>query len=175
MNISVNGRHMTVRQDLNDMIEKKMSKFDKFFPEDANAVVTCKCDHDKKIVEITIYIGSTIFRAEKSSDSFQSSLEAAIDVIERQIRKNKTRIQKQIKRDVILPDDSTVDEVDEEDVYEIRTKTFPIKPMTVEEAILQMNLLNHQFYMFYDVESSKNCVVYKRHENKYGLIIPSDE
>ena len=175
MNISINGRHLTVRQDLRDLIEKKLSKFDRFFPGGASASVTCRCERDSKIIEITIVVGSTIFRAEKSSDTFQSALDGCIDSIERQIRKNKTRLEKKMKTSLNIPAPVIEDdEVPEEESFEVRRKTFPVRPMSLEEAIVQMNLLDHEFYVFEDAETLKICVVYKRHDNTYGLIVPEE-
>lgn len=173
MNTSINGRHLTVRQDLRDAIDKKLSKFDRFFPENASASVTCRCERDDKIVEITILSGGTIFRAEKASDSFPCALDECIEAIERQIRKNKTRLEKKLKTSFTVPDDIS-DQVEEELRFDIRKKTFPIRPMTLEEAILQMNLLNHTFYLFLDADTSKMCVVYRRHGDTYGLIEPEE-
>ena len=103
MNISINGRHLTVRQDLRDLIEKKLSKFDRFFPGGADASVTCRHEHGDKIIEITITVGSTIFRAEEESDTFKSALDGCLSSIERQIRKNKTRLEKRMKADLSIP------------------------------------------------------------------------
>ena len=175
MNISINGRHLTVRQDLRDPIEKKLSKFDRFFPGGADASVTCRHEHDDKIIEITISVGNTIFRAEEESDTFQSALDGCLSSIERQIRKNKTRLEKRMKADLTIPAPQLEDDVvNEEVMFDIRRKTFPIRPMSLEEAILQMNLIGHSFYMFLDADTSKMCVVYKRHGNTYGLIIPEE-
>ncbi len=175
MKISINGRHLTVRQDLRDLIEKKLSKFDRFFPGGADASVTCRCEHDDKIIELTINVGNTIFRAEKESDTFQSALDGCLASIERQIRKNKTRLEKKMKTDLAIPAPVLEDDAVEEEIqFDIRRKTFPVRPMALEEAILQMNLLGHDFYMFLDADTSKMCVVYKRHGSTYGLIIPEE-
>ena len=175
MNISINGRHLTVRQDLRDLIEKKLAKFDRFFPGGADAAVTCRTERDDKIIEITINVGRTIFRAEKAADTFQSALDGCLSSIERQIRKNKTRLEKRMKSDLEVPAPQLEDDiVDEEVMFDIRRKTFPIRPMNLEEAILQMNLIGHDFYMFFDAETSKMSVVYKRHGETYGLITPED-
>ena len=103
MNITINGRHLTVRQDLRDLIEKKLAKFDRFFPGGADASVTCRTEKNDKLIEITINVGKTIFRAEKASDTFQSALDGCLSSIERQIRKNKTRLEKRMKSDLAVP------------------------------------------------------------------------
>jgi len=175
MNITINGRHLTVRQDLRDLIEKKLAKFDRFFPGGADASVTCRTEKNNKLIEITINVGKTLFRAEEASDTFQTALDGCLNSIERQIRKNKTRLEKRMKADLVIPAPVLEDdEVEEEVLFDIRRKTFPIRPMTLEEAILQMNLLGHSFYMFLDADTSKMSVVYKRHGDTYGLITPED-
>ena len=175
MNISINGRHLTVRQDLRDLIEKKLAKFDRFFPGGADASVTCRTERDDKIIEITINVGKTIFRAEKDADTFQSALDVCLGSIERQIRKNKTRLEKRMKNDIAFPAPVLEDDnVDEELLFDIRKKTVPVRPMSLEEAILQMNLIGHSFYMYFDADAEKMSVVYKRHGNTYGVITPED-
>lgn len=175
MNISINGRHLTVRQDLRDLIEKKLTKFDKFFPGGADASVTCRCEREDKIIEVTITVGSTIFRAEEGASSFPTALDGCMNSIERQIRKNKTRLEKRLRTALEVPAEASEDEhVEEEIMFDIRTKSFPIRPMTPEEAVLQMNLLGHTFYMFLDGDTSKVCVVYRRKGNTYGLIVPEE-
>ena len=171
MNITINGRHLTVRQDLRDLIEKKLAKFDKFFPGGADATVTCRTEKSNKIIEITINVGKTLFRAEEKRDTFQSALDGCISSIERQIRKNKTRLEKKMKTDLAVPAPVLEDDaVEEEVLFDIRRKTFAIRPMTLEEAILQMNLLGHAFYIFNNSETMDKNVVYKRKDGNYALI-----
>ncbi|MBQ7387136.1 MAG: ribosome-associated translation inhibitor RaiA [Clostridia bacterium] len=171
MKITVYGRQMSVRESLKDAIEKKLAKFDKFFGEDTEAFVTCKVRKGVKIIEITVNYGGATFRSEEENETFISALDRAIEGLERQIRKNKTRVEKMIKRTPAIIDDFD-DEYEEEEEFGIRVKTFPFKPMTPEEAILQMNLIGHTFYAFIDSETGDTCVVYKRKEGSYGLIVP---
>ena len=171
MKITVYGKQMSVRDSLKEAVEKKLSKFDKFFGADTEAYVTCRPRKGDKILEITINYGGATFRSEAESETFITALDRAIEGLERQIRKNKTRLEKKVKTGafVIEPDDD--DEYEEESEFKIRTKTFPFKPMTAEEAILQMNLLGHSFYAFTDAATEEVCVVYKRKEGDYGLIM----
>ena len=164
---------MSVRESLKALVEKKLRKFDKFFGEDTEAFVTCKTRKGVKIIEITVNYGGATFRSEEESDTFITALDRTVEGLERQIRKNKTRLEKTVKRGAfIIVDDEDDDEYEEESEFEIRTKTFPFKPMSPEEAILQMNLLGHSFYAFTDDETQNVCVVYKRKDGNYGLIIP---
>lgn len=163
---------MTVRDSLKIAVEKKLSKFDKFFGEDTEAFVTCKVRKGDKIIEITVNYGGATFRSEEESDTFITALDRAIEGLERQIRKNKTRVEKMVKRGAFVITEEDDDEYEEESEFDIRVKSFPFKPMTAEEAILQMNLIGHSFYAFTDADSGDVCVVYKRKTGSYGLIVP---
>ena len=170
MKITVSGKQMTVRPSLKELTEKKLAKFDRFFGDDAEAFVVYSCRHDLQYIEITIDYNGTFFRSEEGAESFQNAIDEAIESLERQIRKNKTRLEKRLRTgafDAVLPDDAD----EEEGEFQIRTKSFPIKPMSVEEAILQMELLGHQFFVFRDAETNEPCVVYRRKAGDYGLII----
>lgn len=155
--------------------EKKVGKLDRYFREDAAASVTFSVEKDRNKVEITVRSGGTILRVSESTSDMFASIDSAVTMLERQIRKNKTRLEKRLRQGVF---ERTVDEessfvpVMEEGEYEIvRTKTFPIKPMTRDEAILQMNLLSHSFYAFKDeAAGGAFAVVYKRNDGGYGLI-----
>ena len=172
MKISIYGKQMTVRESLKALVEKKLHKFDKFFGEETEAFVTCKVRKGVKIIEITVnYCGAT-FRSEEESETFITALDRAVEGLERQIRKNKTRLEKRFVRDAFVITEEDDDEYEEEREFVIRTKSFPFKPMTPEEAILQMNLLGHSFFAFTDADSEDVCVVYKRKEGNYGLIVP---
>lgn len=172
MKISVFGKQMSVRESLQILIEKKLGKFNKFFGEDTEAFVTCKARKGDKIIEITINYGTTTFRTEEEADTFITALDRAVESLERQIRKNKTRLEKRVRSGAFIIEENDNDEYTEEEEFRIRTKTFPFKPMTPEEAILQMNLLGHSFFAFTDAETSQVCVVYKRKDGDYGLIMP---
>ena len=170
MKITIYGKQMTVRESLKLAIEKKLQKFDKFFGDDAEAFVTCKVRKGDKIIEITVNLGGTTFRSEEECETFLTALDRAVEGLERQIRKNKTRVEKMMKRGAFVIDEGDDDEYIEEE-FNIRVKTFPFKPMTPEEAILQMNLIGHSFFAFTDSETGDVCVVYKRKEGSYGLIM----
>ncbi len=172
MKITVYGKQMSVRESLKELVEKKLAKFDKFFGQDTEAFVTCRVRKGYKIIEITINYGGATFRSEEESDTFLTALDRAVEGLERQIRKNKTRLEKRVKSGAFVIGEEDDDEYEEEAEFEIRTKTFPEKPMMPEEAILQMNLLGHSFFVFKDQESSDTCVVYKRKDGSYGLLVP---
>jgi len=176
MKITVVGRQMNVYDDMKALIEKKMKKLDKFFDGKGDANVTLSCKHNERNIEITISASGTLFRSEVGAESFRDALDQAVSNIERQIRKNKTRLARRLREGAFIPPspdefDDTV--ADEEEI--IRTKTYSTKPMSPDEAILQMNLLGHQFFVFTDDQSGAVCVVYTRRDGAYGLIIPEAE
>ncbi|MBQ4353727.1 MAG: ribosome-associated translation inhibitor RaiA [Clostridia bacterium] len=175
MNINIIGRQLNVYDDMKALIEKKLAKFDRYFPQGADATVTLKKIRDNACMEITISVVGTLFRAEETTADFRTSLNRCVDTIEGQIRKNKTRLEKRMKTSFAAAEAAVTHgdiTVEEEAVFDIRTKSFPLKPMTAEEAILQMNLLGHSFYVYEDADSGETCVVYKRNAGAYGLIVP---
>ena len=161
---------MTVRPSLKELTEKKLAKFDRIFGEDAEVIVVYSCRHDLQYIEITIRYNGTLFRSEEGADTFQTAIDRATEALERQMRKNKTRLEKRFRPGMLA--DLEEDDIEEEGEFRIRTKTFPVKPMSVEEAILQMNLLEHQFFVFRDDQTEQTCVVYRRKDGDYGLIQP---
>lgn len=173
MNISIIGRQMTVSDDLKAKVERKLARFDKFFPDGADAVVTFSRLRDKECLEITISYKGMLLRSEEKNLTFLNALDECVEIIDGQIRKNKTRLEKRIKTGMVIPEDDYDDSIEEEGEFNIRTKSFPMRPMSPEEAILQMNLLGHTFFMFANAETGDICVVYKRKDNDYGMITPA--
>ena len=173
MNITIIGRKCTPRENFRDRAEEKLRKVEKFFGPDATAKITATVEKNQKICEITLIKKSMIFRAQERSDDLEDALDMCVDSLIRQIRKNKTRIEKKL-RDVSF-DDVLAEDFDEEEIEVVRSKTVVLKPETVDEAILQMNLLDHQFYVFLNSANEKICVVYARKDGGYGLIIPDTD
>ena len=155
--------------------EKKVGKLDRYFKTEADASVTFSVEKDRNRCEVTVRAGSMIFRASESTSDMFASIDATVATLERQIRKNKTRLAKRLREDAF---ERTVDEVstfvpdpEEEEFKILRTKKFPMKPMTADEAILQMNLLEHSFFAFRNEDNDGAfAVVYKRNDGGYGLI-----
>lgn len=174
MKISVSGRQMNVRSSLRELLEIKLGKFDKFFGEDTPALVTCSSKNGKQTVEITINYNGTVFRSEEGSTTFRNAVDGAVSTLERQIRKNKTRLAKRIREGAFINTED-LEAIEEEPAFNIRVKSFPAKPMDTEEAILQMNLSGHSFFAFLDSESGTYAVVYRRKDGDYGLLLPSNE
>ena len=177
MNITYIGRQVTVYDDMKQMVEKKLAKFDRYFPENADAAVTFRKIRDMECMEITISVGSTLFRAEEQADKYATALVRCVDTIEGQTRKNKPRLAKRMRTAFVSPAPALGQASDPADdaPFRIRTKRFALRPMTAEEAILQMNLLNHTFYMFLNADTNETCVVYKRDDGDYGIIAPDKQ
>ena len=159
--------------------EKKVGKLDRFFKEDATAAITFSVEKERlNKVEITIRSSGTIFRVSESTSDMHASIDAAVTTLERQIRKNKTRLEKRLRQGAFerALDASEVssfvpEEPEKGESRIVRSKTFPIKPMTKDEAILQMNLLGHSFFAFKDEEADGAfAVVYRRYDGDYGII-----
>lgn len=174
MKITINARKVVADQKLTDHIEKKLAKFDKYFPGEAAAIVKLSRVRENERVEVTIQQGSILFRGEDENTTFMNALDCCMDAIERQIRKNKTRLTKRMRENIRIPEyeGGDGDFAEEDDAFRIRRKSFALKPMTPEEAILQMDLLAHTFFVFNNMETGDVCVVYKRKDGDYGLIEP---
>ncbi len=171
MKLTIVGRQMNVWDEMKQVIEVKLAKLEKYFSDECTATVTLSSKHNKKCLEITILCSGTIFRSEVQDETFRNALDKAVYAIERQIRKNKTRLAKKLREgafDYGIID--TGEDFEEEPEFKIRRKSFTLKPMSVEEAIMQMNLLEHEFFVFKDDKSESVCIVYKRHDGDYGLI-----
>ena len=154
--------------------EKKVMKLARFFEGDAEALVVFSVEKNRNNVELTVRGAGTLFRAHESTSDMFASIDAAVGTIEGQIRKNKTRLARRLKKDAFtrtVEETSFVPEEAEEDLSIVKIKKFPIQPMSREEAVLQMNLLNHSFFAFRDEQNDGAfSIVYKRNDGGYGLI-----
>ena len=171
MNITIIGRKCNPREDFRARVEKKLLKVEKLFGEDAVAKVTAIVEKNYQAVEVTVNKGGMLFRAEERAENINDALDECVDSLIRQIRKNKTRLEKKLRAAAF--EEFVEYDVEEESEFDlIREKTVALKPQSVEEAILQMNLLGHQFYMFLNAETGIINVVYTRKDSGYGLIVP---
>jgi len=159
--------------------EKKVGKLDRYFKADAEAAMVFSVEKGRNNVELTIRSGSTIIRVAESTSDMFATIDAAVASVERQLRKNKARLEKRLRTDAFVRSVeaeaeavSFAPEAEEEEEFRIvRTKKFPMRPMSAEEAILQMNLVGHTFFAFRDADSDGAfAVVYKRNDGGYGLI-----
>ena len=173
MKMTITGRKVTVRPSFVERTEKKLSKLDKFFEDSVTADVTVSKENaNKQRVEITIRTGGLVFRAEEACEDANEAVDRLVDVLLRQIRKNKTRLEKRLRAEAFNDSlwDGPVEE--EAEFHVVRSKSFPVKPLDVEEAILQMNTSGHQFYMFRNMATNEVNVVYRRNDGNYGLLEP---
>ena len=160
--------------------EKKVGKLDKFFQQDSDATVVFSTERGRCRVEVTLKNNGMFYRASELTNDMYASVDSACALIERQIRKNKTRLEKKLRDGAfereIKPVYIPVEDDEEQDDFKIvRTKRFSLKPMTPEEAILQMNLLEHEFFAFLNMSDGDSfSVVYKRKQGGYGLISGTD-
>lgn len=172
MKITTIGRKCTLRDSFKEHAEKKLKKIDRFFGDNAEAKITATVEKNVQIVEVTVLNGGMVFRSQERAENMNDALDLCVDSLIRQIRKNKTRIEKKLRDGAF---DGYIGEyaVDEEPEYEVvRTKTVSLRPETVDEAILKMNLVGHRFYMFLNAETGNVCVVYVRNDGGYGLLEP---
>ena len=173
MNIKIVGRKVNLRENFKDLVNKKLSKFDRIFDEDAEATVTVTMEKNRQRVEVTIKQRGMIYRAEATSLEMNEALDDVVSKLGGQIRKNKTKLENAKKMSKFDFTEAEADEEPQEEFSLVKTKRFFVKTMNVEEAILQMNLLEHEFFMFRDEDAGEISVVYKRKDGNYGLLEPS--
>lgn len=175
MKIKMTGKQIELTPALKARIEERFAKLDRYFHKETEANVTLSVQREKQVVEATVHSGGLLVRVEEATDDMYVSIDNAVDVLERQLRKHKTRIEKKLKKDTFdaasLAAIPFPTEIEEETEFKIaRVKRFAAKPMSPEEAILQMDLLGHQFFIFTNAETGDSNVVYKRKHGTYGLI-----
>lgn len=173
MKFIIHGRKVEVTDSIKSYIEEKIGRLDKYLesPADAVATVVVKVRGNEQIVEVTIPLKKVLLRSEESHDDLYAAIDIASDKLERQIRKNKTRMNRKYKDESIGFNFDTVDATEEQDESSIvKRKQIEMKPMSEDEAILQMNLLGHEFFVFKNIESGDVDVLYRRKDGDYGII-----
>jgi putative sigma-54 modulation protein len=178
MKININGKGIKVGDQLQERIEEKLGKFNRFFGDDTVANVKVRPEKLQKCIEITLKIQKHFYRAETVADDVFTALDEAVEVLEGQIRKHKTKFEKKIHDYAYMKEYLKTQEPGEatETVEEpkiMKRKSFDIAPMDPDEAVLQMEMLGHNFLLYLDMETDKVCVVYKRKDGNYGLIEPN--
>ncbi len=164
-NTTVRGK-LRIDEKTMELVEKKIARLDKYFSGDTSAFIVCSEARDGVRLEVTIKYGGMYFRGQRENKDLPSAADTIVDLIERQIEKNKTKLEKRLRSGSIkeMP-------VEEEEKYNIiKVKTFDLKPMTPEEAILQMNMLGHNFFLFINDITESPSVIYKRDDGGYGMI-----
>ena len=178
MKFTIYGKNMHISDGLKETLEKKFQKFDRYFDKETEVYVTFKKEKSYQVIEVTIPLGKTILRAEEKTDSTMGSIEAVIDKLEGQLRKYKTKLRKRYEAQDSKLNFEAFDDGDEQapvadEPKIVRTKRFAIKPMSPEEAAMQMDLLEHDFFVFLNAETDDVNVVYRRKNGDYGLIEPT--
>ena len=173
MRFIITGRNMVVTEGLREAVEEKLGKLDKFFASETEVHVTLSVQKEQQKIEVTIPVKGHIIRSEQESNDMYVSIDLVEEVIERQLRKYKNKIvDKQQAAANFQKEYLDKDYEEDEEVKIIRTKKFGIKPMYPEDACVQMELLGHNFFVFFNAETEQVNVVYKRKGNTYGLIEP---
>ena len=176
MKVTFTCKKIALNESIREYAEKKISKLDRFFAQEADAFVTFAVEKKNRcVVELTIRAANgTLFRAqtEDPDGDMRGAIDAAVSFIDRRIRKNKTRLAKNLRAEALTPAvPAEFDVAEDVEFNVVRTKNFVVEPMTIDEAILQMNLLDHNFYVFRNSDTEKTRVVYQRNNGGYGLIV----
>ncbi len=175
MNIRMSSKEFSVSPALWARIERKINKLSRYFDPNVEAQVRLSAEARRRIAEITIPFKGGILRAEESTQDMYQSIDSALIKIERQIRRHRTRLEKRLREDAFendVPEFYEEFEPEEPTPKLVRTKRYPMKPMNVEDAIDQMEMLGHSFFIFVNAESSKACVIYRRNDGNLGLLEP---
>lgn len=178
MKILISGKGMEVSNYLYELVEKKAGKLSRYFKPETEVQVTLSIEKSRHIAEVTVPFDGVILRVQESSGDMYASIDASLKKLERQIRKHRTRLEKRLYEgafdyaEPLYGED--VDEFEESPTV-VRTKNFPVKPMDVEEAELQMEMLGHSFFVFVNAATGQVNVLYKRHDGNLGLLEPDYE
>ncbi len=178
MIINVRGKNIDATPSLVDYAHKKLGKLDKHFDQNTDVQVVLSVIREDHIVEVTVNLNGMIIRGEESTGDMYASIDQVVDKLERQVKKYKTRVKKQNRQNGFRSMNEkqaaleAEEKVEEDKPQVVRTKRFPLKPMTVEEAILQMDLLGHSFFVFANADTDVTNVIYCRKDGNYGLIEP---
>jgi putative sigma-54 modulation protein len=174
MKFIISGKNIEITPGLRNAVEEKIGKLEKYFKPDTEVYVTLSVEKERQKIEVTIPVKGNIIRSEQVSSDMYVSIDLVEEIIERQLKKYKRKLvdQKQHASSVFKQDYIEKDYMDEEEIQIIRSKKFDVKPMYPEDACVQMELLGHNFFIFFNAETDQVNVVYKRKGNTYGLIEP---
>ena len=173
MKFIISGKNIEVTPGLKDAIEQKLGKLERYFTPETEINVTLSVEKGRQKIEVTIPVKGNIIRSEQTSNDMYVSIDLVEEIIERQLKKYKTKLVDQEQSALSFSEAYMEEEAEEPDAVKIvRTKRFAVKPMDPEEACIQMELLGHSFFVFRDAETDEVCVVYKRKDGTYGLIEP---
>ncbi len=173
MKVTVIAKNIELTNALKEMVEKKISKLERYFDPTVEARVTLSVQKSRHILEATIPFNGVILRVEEATSDMYKSLDLVEEKLERQIRKQKTKLSRKNNGSLRFSEVASIDSKEEEDEGKlVKVKKFGVKPMNSEEAILQMDLIGHNFFVFQDADTNRVNVVYKRKDGNYGLLEP---
>lgn len=172
MNVTITGKNMEVTGYLRELALKKIDKLDKYFPQDTEAQVVMAVEKSRHIIEVTIPYRGGVIRGEEVTGDMYASIDNVVAKLDRQIQKHKTRLSKSLRYEDAAETPDYYDEREAMGPEIVRVKRFSMKPMSVEEAMLQMDLLGHSFFVFTNGETGDINVLYARKDGNYGLIEP---
>ena len=174
MKFIISGKNIDVTPALKNMVEQKLGKLERYFTPETEIIVTLSVEKDRHKIEVTIPVKGDIIRSEQVSDNMYVSIDLVEEIIERQLRKYKTKLLARHKASGTFNQTFFEEETpDEDEIKIVKTKHFGIKPMFPEDAVVQMELLGHDFYVFNNADTDEVNVVYKRKKGSYGLIEPT--
>jgi putative sigma-54 modulation protein len=174
MIIHITGKNMEIPDSLKEMVMKKVNKLDRYFEPEAEASVIFSMQHARHIVEITISFDGMILRGEEAADDMFTSIEHIVHKLEKQIHHHRTRLEKRLRGGAFRSDEPEAGLQDEAgNMQVVRTKRFAVKPLDLDEAVLQMQLLEHDFFVFMNADSGEVNVLYRRKDGQLGLIEPT--
>ena len=179
MNIIIRGKHIEVTDALRDYVTKRVGKLEKYTDEFQDVQVTLLVERDRHRVEVTAPINGMILRGEEQTGDMYSSIDMVLEKLERQIDKYRTRISKRMRTKALKDHEpegaaGRAEALEDGGEQVVRNKKFPAKPMSVDEAIMQMNLIGHSFFVFNNAETQRMNVVYRRKSGDYGLLEPEE-
>jgi len=173
--ITVRGKNIEITPALKDYVEKRIGKVTKYFDNVGDITVILTVEKGRHIVEVTVPLNGMLLRGEEATTDMYTSVDLVIEKLEKQIDKYKTKIGRKLRTGAFKAEfaaSAVTDALDGEDFPLVKTKRFAVKPMDVQEAIMQMNLINHDFYVFTNADTEEVNVVYRRKDGNYGLIEP---
>nr|WP_122013057.1 ribosome-associated translation inhibitor RaiA [Maliibacterium massiliense] len=177
MRILMSGKNMELSDSLRNLFEKKARKLERYFRPETDVMVTFSQEGSRQMIEVTIPFDGVLLRAEESSYDIYASIDNVLERVERQVHKHRKRLEHRLNDDAFRYDEplygDAFEQEDEEGARIVRTKRFAIKPMDAEEAVAQMELIGHTFFVYLDADTEQVCVVYKRRDGNYGLIEPT--
>lgn len=177
MRITISGKNVEITDGLRSAVEKKLSKLERYFNPDVEAHATLSVQNYRQIIEVIIPFGGAILRGEESNTDMYAAIDLVADKMERQVRRHKNKLDSRKYGDSVrfqaIPELKELKQNEPKEPEIVRTKKFAIKPMSEEEAVLQMELLGHSFFVFQNGDSNEVNVVYKRKDGNYGLIEPT--